>query len=219
LQSQASGARAASGGALIENAVYGLDRWLRRRSGVYEYSVHPACLYRINRGEADARLILSDGTRIASGDPVLNLHLWNEHVPPMSSGDCTLAWARRMARSAVFSLTQLAQWLAVRPEHDDIVALRADMCIATSAQCPQLTRIALHMGFEPVRAPGLSRDSGYLRQLGENFFMLLLVMAANPAALRSDVLWRDRALFYLSRTSLERRYGQAPGRDLVHGIS
>ncbi|HZT26165.1 MAG TPA: hypothetical protein VFA57_10720 [Pseudolabrys sp.] len=197
--------RAGSGGALLENAIFGFDRWLQRRCGVFEYSSHPACLYRINHGEADATVTLSDGTHIRAGDPVLNLHLWNEHIPTMQPGDSTLAWARRAAKAADISARELAKWLAARRELDDIEALRADMRFATSAQTPQLTRIAMHLGFEPVNAP--AGDSHYLRQFGENLFMLLLVMAANPAALRSSVLWRDHALFYLSRRALERRYG------------
>jgi hypothetical protein len=84
------------------------------------------------------------------------------------------------------------------------VALRADMRLGTAAQCRQLTRIAMHLGFEAAAG---RPDSRVLRRFGETILMLLLVFAANPVALRSDVFWRDHALFYLSRPALERRYG------------
>ena len=195
-----------SGGALLEHAVYGLDRWLRRLQGVYEYTANPICLFRINRGEADQTLTLSDGTRIRPGVPILNLHLWNEHMPPMPRDGATVAWARQTNRAVGTSLRELARWLAGQPDLADIAALRADMRLATGAHSRQLMRIATHLGFEST---AFRAETGSLRQLGENILMYLLVLAANPAAIRTDVLRRDHALFYLSRAALERRYGGA----------
>jgi YkoP domain len=203
LSAQISGEDAVSSEALLENAIFGLDRWLRRRQGVYEYSSNSKCLFRVNRAEAEIAVDLSDGTQIRPGDAILNLHLLNEHVRRMRQGDSTLGWASHMTRAVDASLRELAGCLARRREFDDIVALRADMRLGTSAQCPQLTRIATHLGFQAANGQVGSR---YLRQFGENLFMLLLVMAANPVSLRTDVLWRDHALFYLSRMALERRY-------------
>lgn len=192
-----------SSGALLEHAVFGLDRWLRRRNGVYEYSSNPACLFRINQIEAEEPLVLSDGTRISQGDPVINLHLWNEHILPMPASGPTVAWARHMHRAVDTSLRELACWLADRPELDDIRALRADMRIGTAKQSQQLTRIAARYGFESA---AWHAETGSLRQFGENILMYLLVLAANPVAIRSDILWRDHALVYLARSALERRY-------------
>jgi hypothetical protein len=39
--------------AWLEAVVFRLDRWLRRRLGIYEYSVHPQCLFRIQCVPAD----------------------------------------------------------------------------------------------------------------------------------------------------------------------
>jgi hypothetical protein len=35
----------------------------------------------------------------------------------------------------------------------------------------------------------------------------MMVLAHNAAALRADILWRDRTLVFLSRQMLQRRYG------------
>jgi hypothetical protein len=192
-------------GALIEHAVFGLDRWLRRWHGVYEYTDNPACIFRVNRASADADLLLSDGSHIRPGDPILNLHLWNEHIQPMPLSGPTVAWAQRLSRAIDLSLRELARSLAGRHDLDDIAALRADMRVGTAEQTRQLARIAGRYGFE---AAAFQADTGSLRQLGENIMIYLLVLAANPVAVRADVLWRrDHALVYLSRVALERRYG------------
>lgn len=198
-----------SSGALLEHAVFGLDRWLRRRQGIYEYSSDPVCLFRINRAEAEESLTLSDGTRVRLGDPILNLHLWNEHIRPMPLRGATLGWGRQMHRALEVSLSELACWLAHEPDLGDITAVRADMRIATARQSQQLTRIVARYGFESA---AWQTDTVSLRQFGENILMYLLVLAANPVATRSNILWRDHALVYLGRGTLERRYGATRNR-------
>jgi hypothetical protein len=199
-----------SSGALLEHAVFGLDRWLRRRNGVVEDSANPVCLFRINHALAEDSLNFSDGTHVLPGHPILNLHLWNENILPMPADGATVAWARRMHRAIETSLEELACWLSRQPQLDDISALRADMRLATAQQNPQLTRIMARYGFES--AVWQADDTGSLRHIGENILMYLLVLAANPVAIRSDVLWRDHALVYLTRGTLERRYGRARNR-------
>ena len=198
-----------SGGALLEHAVFGLDRWLRRRHGVYEYTTDPVCLFRVNRGEAEQALTLADGTRIRPGDPILNLHLWNEHMPPMPPDGPTVGWARQMQRGIDTSLRELACWLTEQTDLTNIAALRADMRLGTVGQSQQLVRIAGRYGFESA---AFRAETGSLRQFGENILLYLLILAANPAARRTDVFWRDHALVYLSRASLGRRYGGAGTR-------
>jgi hypothetical protein len=192
--------------ALIEQAVFGIDRWLRQRQGVYEYSGDPLCVFRVQRAFAEADVLLSDGTRIATGDPVLNLHLWNEHVPPMRLQGATVSWARDATRRVERSLRDLARHLKWTRALDDIVALRGDMRLGTPEQSSQLARLAAHYGFEPAAGNGLDLSSPTVQRFAENVFIFLLVMATNPIALRAPVLRRDHKLVYLSRAALERRY-------------
>ena len=47
-----------------------------------------------------------------AGDPVLKLHLWNEHVPPIGPAGSDLAWAVSVRRMLIRSLRAAARWLA-----------------------------------------------------------------------------------------------------------
>jgi hypothetical protein len=188
----------------LEYAVFGLDRWLRRRHGVYEYTADDNCLFRIQRVNAEMHLTLRDGARIARGDHLLALHLWNEHMPAMAPGGPTIAWARQINRALDLSLRELAGYLAAEPLLDDVVAIRADVRLGPADYNAKLARIMAHYGFEQ---PSTEVDcSGAIHRFGENILIFLLVMAANPAAIRVPALSRHHKLVYLSRAALEHRY-------------
>jgi hypothetical protein len=197
----------------LENAVFGLDRWLRRRQGVFEYTDDPTCIFRIQCVQAEEPLTLSGGARIEPGTPILNLHLWNEHIPLMGSEGATVGWARHLSRAVQSSLQQLAAYLDGNPSLCDIAALRADMRLGTAERSAQLIRLMSHYGFEPaaeVIRLGYWRSSG-LHRFGENILIFLLILATNPVAVGTPVLRRDHKLVYLSRAALKRRYGGAWG--------
>jgi hypothetical protein len=202
--------------AWFEQAVFGLDRWLRQRQGVLEYTDNRNCLFRIQRARAETPLVLGDGTRISAGDAVLNIHLWNEQFPPMGPDGATMRWARAVAGGIDLSLRELAQHLRWTRELDDVVALRADMRLGTMEQSSQLARISSRYGFE---AACVAEEQGAIHRLGENLFLVLLVLATNPVALRAHVLWRDHTLVYLSRSSLEQRYATTTPRRGLRGAT
>jgi hypothetical protein len=191
-------------GPWLGHAVLGLDRWLRRRQGVYEYTNDENCLFRLQRVEAEGPLTLRDGTAIARGDPLLALHLWNEHIPPMAPGGPTVAWARQTGHALNLSLRDLVGYLAADPALDDVVAIRADLWLGTAEYNAKLARIMAHCGFEQPDTE--SGTSGPLHRFGENILIFLLVMATNPAAIRVPGLPREHKPVYLSRAALERRY-------------
>ena len=193
----------------LENAVFGLDRWLRRRQGVFEYTDDPACIFRIQHAQAEEGLTLAGEARIEPGMPLLNLHLWNEHMPLMGPEGPSVGWARHLSRAVHASLRQLAAYLDDNPGLDDIAALRADMRLGTAEQGAQFVRLMGRYGFEPAAEVvhlGYWQSSS-LHHFGENILIFLLVLATNPVAVSPPVLRRDHKLVYLSRAALERRYG------------
>lgn len=194
---------------LIEPAVFGLDRWLRQRQGVCEFTDNPQCLFRIQPAQLETEVLLADGTRLPTGAPVLNLHLWNEHLPPIGPHGATLKWARTLAKGVDRSLQELAMHLRRTRALEEVTALRADMRLGTAAQSAQLTRIVARYGLEP--GVGGPENHGTLQQLAENMFIMLLVLAANPASLRAPILRRSHTPVYVSRLALLRRYAETAG--------
>ncbi|MGH8140946.1 MAG: YkoP family protein [Steroidobacteraceae bacterium] len=183
-------------------AVFALDRWLRRRQGIYEFCSRSDCLFRLERGRAERPVALSDGASARAGDPVLKLHLWNEHVPPMGRRGPTVGWARHASRAIEGSLCELAQYLSRHAEFANVRLLYGDMCLGSARQTRQFKRVIGRYGFEVLDL----RPHGTLHRLGDMLLVLLLGLATNPVALRRAPLRRYRQRVYLSRAVLERRY-------------
>jgi hypothetical protein len=188
-----------------EQWVFSLDRWLRRWHGIYEFTAHRDCLFRVERCLAEETLLLSDGARVRRGDPLLRIHLWNEHMPVMRQDGPTIAWARRASRAVETSLRELARYVAQSSDLDEVVAVCADMRLATPQQSAQLARIVSRYGFEAEKDSRVGRP-GLLRLIGENILMVLLVLATNPCAFRAAVLRRGHARVIISRARLLRMY-------------
>ena len=196
----------------LAGAVFLLDSWLRRWHRVFEYTCDPRCIFRLQRMSATCGLKFSDGTVVEPGDPILNLHVWNEHMPPIGPGGPTLAWARRIRVMVDQSLRLLCQHINEDPAtYGGIDVIRADITFGSADRSGQLARIAAIFGFRSVRED--LRGANRLRRLGDNILMLLLVAAANPAAARWSVLRRDHAIAYLPRRVLDQRYASRAQAD------
>jgi hypothetical protein len=197
----------------MQTAVFSLDRWLCRLTGVHEFSSDPQCLFRIQFVRLDAAVELTDGTRLAPGDRVLELHLWNEHVPPMKHRGPTLAWACHTDRVMRRSLRELAGYLATQPRLRDIRALFADMRVNGSFQSGHAARILARYGFESI--PGDSDRRGVLHRLGDAIYIVMLATVTHPLAPRNAVLHLRKVRMWLSRAVLEQRYAGAGTRRVA----
>jgi len=198
-----------SASAWIEHAVFTLDSWLRRRNGVFEYTTAPRCLFRLERAWADQSVSLADGTLVRPGDPILKLHLWNEHIPIMGQRGPTVAWARQVSRAIDASLRELARYCAQRVELDEVAVICGDMHLGTLRQCSKLARIVARYGFE-CSENCKAGPTGAWHRLGERILIFMLILATNPVTLRSALVRRYHRRVFLSRTTLELRYAGPP---------
>jgi hypothetical protein len=193
----------------LAEAIFALDSRLRRRHKVVEYSADPQCIFRLDIAHASRACILSDGTRLRAGQRIAQLHFWNEQIPSLPQKGATIGWARAMKRRIEFSMQELASYLSSRSDLHDIAVISAAVPCGTRAQCAQLGRIMAHYGFEMIAAQEPQSIVERAHRLGENVLISLIVFARNAKALRLDSLSRVRLPIYLSRRSMEERFGVA----------
>ena len=191
----------------LAETLFAFDTKLRQHRGVIEYSAHPACIFRIEIALSHRCLTLADGTDLRPGARIARLHFWNEHIPPVPYRGTTIRWARRMQRSISISLHELARYLSSRPDLCDISVVCGDVPSATRSQRHQIEYIMAHYGFETMMEARPLPFAERVHRLGENILISLTVFAQNPAALRLDTLQRVRVPIYLSRLTLERKFG------------
>jgi hypothetical protein len=217
---------------MLNALVSAIDKTLRARQGIFEYSDCPRCIFRVHVGVATTDIALSDGTALSAGGRLLNLHLWNEHVPPFPDQGPTIGWARRMCQDLEISLRELASFIASNPALDDIEAVGGKMVFGSTEQGHAVAHLAERYGFVCAVELAPKRSiSQALHRLGENILISMIVMSRNPAALRADCFSRDRVPVYLRRHELMKRFGTAvrataiaieaapssADRGLVHG--
>jgi len=191
----------------LANALSLLDDRLRRQQAVFEYTHHPACVFRLDILRAEEPLALRDGTQIRSGDRLARLHFWNEHVPAIPRMGATIGWARQLNYGIATSLRELAGFLAARPDLDDVAAVCGEVPAGARAKSDQIARIMSHFGFETKPAAERLPFGERLHRFGENILISMIVLAHNPRALHLDTLNRVRVPIYLSRRGLEKQFG------------
>jgi hypothetical protein len=196
----------------LEAVVAALDDRLRLRHKVIEYTSSHECLFRIQLATSLEDYVLSDSTCVRAGDRIVNLHVWNEQFPCYTGKGPTLAWARRVNYAFDLSLRELAAFLEVRRDLDDVLAICANLSLEPAERSGQLVRFVGRFGFERVAAANSRSFRQQMHCFGENILISMMVLARNAAALRVDTLRRDRTLVFLSRRELRRRYGLARGR-------
>ena len=187
--------------------VRGFDVYLRQCYGVYEFTSDPTCVLRVHLSQARAPLMLSDGTRLRTGEPVGVLHLWNERLPRFPNGKPDLHWAKAMRNRLQVSFQALATHVSHQAEWQDVRTFRCSAAFSSVLRAGQMRRVAGAFGFEvvPTKLSGL----GHAHALGENFLLWGFARAFNPATLQQQQFFRPRRDLWISRTALLRRYQQA----------
>jgi hypothetical protein len=188
-----------------------LDGIIRTCCGVHEFTDDPACVLRIGRIPARARVSLSDGTQIAAGEVVGTLHLWNEHLPRYAKGGPDLGWACKVRSRVLHSLHALAVHLENEPAWRPIRALHGEAALTARLGALQVQRVAERFGFERVPTDFSLRRR--LHALGEGVTLWALTRAFNPAALSRQPFFRDHHQLWISRASLIERYAHRQRRS------
>jgi hypothetical protein len=187
--------------------VRGLDRLLQRQGRVQEFTQDEECILRVALTDYKKDFELSDGTKVRAGDRICELHLWNEHIPPMPLEGPDLRWGVRFYRLAVKSLRSLAAYLEAE-ERQDIVALGGQMAFLEKDDSPVLATLGAQLGFDIVNLTAQAGRWGRFTHFWENIFSWALMWTFNPGSLRGKRFLRlQRYRLWMSRRTLLQRYG------------
>jgi hypothetical protein len=191
---------------LLDSAVRGLESLLRRRDKVYEFTADPTCIFRLGPGIAEDELTLADGTRIQPSDPILGLHFWNEHLPPIPRNGPCISWGLAMHGQVLHSLRMLAAHLESDEDaYHGIKALRGEASFGSRIGRLQMYRVAERYGFELF--PGTPPLARRFRFFWENFLIWGLIWTYNRGGMRGKKLMKERFELWYSRDELIRRHG------------
>ncbi|MGH7124296.1 MAG: YkoP family protein, partial [Stellaceae bacterium] len=184
---------------VLRQIIRGIDWCLRRRIGIVEFETGSDALLRIGAGRAEHDVVLSDGTRFRSGDPVLELHFWNEHLPTLPPAGAPLRWAAATRHQVARSLQRLALHLQAERDLRDAKALLIKPAFASRSFGRNLNWIVARHGFESAaefREP--APVAGAHRWL-DSLWVWLLTWTFNPRSLRGRRFQRTRQEFWISR--------------------
>jgi hypothetical protein len=204
--------------ALGRRFIRAFDTFLRRVLGVFEFTQDPRCILRLGRTRCPYDLRLSDGTLLHRGEPLLELHLWNEHLPPMPPGGADVAWTVRFLQLWKHSVALLARYWQNHPEFSPIPAVHGIFALPGGEDLALQKRTLETMGFDvllPRRTPWRVFASFW-----ENLYNWAIIWTFNPASLRvRKLVQMRRCHVWMSRRRLLERYaaptGQVAGRPQI----
>lgn len=191
-------------GGLIRWTIQAIDGMLRRHYGVVCYSDHPDCLLRISPGISDMNIMLSDGKQVRTGDPVLDLHLWNERLANHLLTKQGLARGRALLRHFHISLRLLSDWCGSDSNRGSFIALRAEFGMVTDIH--KVEPILEKLGFDTTlkERPGVRL---WRRAFWDNLFSMALMWTFNPGFARTRSLTDlVRARMWMSLERLHELY-------------
>lgn len=174
------------------------DRFLRRVEGIFEFCDDPACLLRLRIGRAAHPLSLPDG-QVPTGAKVLEIHLWNEHIPPIAAEGPDLAWAVRVWRMLRTSLRHLAKQMQHDPRLAGVQAVGGITVFVSPGE-----KLVARLGF--TICPYHNR-LGRFGEFWENLYTWGIMWAFNAASLRQRrLLQLRRTEIWMSADEFLRRY-------------
>ncbi len=193
----------------IARSVIGLfDLFLRRLLGIYEFTPEEGCIFRLALRKSHKGLTLSDGTKVLKGETIGELHLWNEHVPPMPKDGPDLAWGLQFHRLMRRSLVELARYIESAPEWKGVRAFRGETGVDAHDGLEQATEAIGRLGFDLLPlGRSISRLKPFL-EFWENIYLWGLIWTFNPASLKSKrLLDIQRCQIWISRQGLLEKHG------------
>lgn len=174
-------------GRILRKLIFSFDSFLRWVYREEEFSKDERCIFRISLRRSKRDIVLSDGTAIRKGDPIVELHYWNEHMIPIPPEGPDVGWGIKMYKKLLFTLVELDRFISEDPRFMDVKAFTGRTTLMShNAEDGLLKRL----GFEfvqsswPLKDGPLMKNIRYFGALLENCYWWALVWAFNPGSLK-----------------------------------
>lgn len=194
---------------MVRALIRRLDATLRRSQGVFEFSDDPQALLRISLIKSPHEIPFPDEV-VPEGAPVIEVHLWNEHIPlPPASGP-DLAWALKLNHSLMRSLRSLVGFLREDGRFSDVQAV-GGMTVLVLIGDQAGEAILRRLGFTVL--PYRNR-LGRFGEFWENLYAAALMWTFNPASLQGrSLLDFKRAEFWIPADEFLQRFRDPAGLE------
>ena len=136
-----------TGSGTLRSIIRAIDRSLRKHKQIFEFCDHPDCVFRVSISHVPAPLLLRDG-EVPAGSKVLELHFWNEHIPPVPRQGIGIAWAVKFRRRVATSARLLADSIRTDPRLTGVQAVGGVTPLFTPGDGSAAEGIFLRLGFE-----------------------------------------------------------------------
>ncbi len=180
------------------------DSLLRLIRGIFDCGEGEHCLLRLQVARAPHGLCF-DNRVVEAGEPVLLLHLWNEHIPPLPLAGPDLAWASHARRLLIRSFCAAAWQMRHNPQLAGVQAVGGVMAFLSPLEHPGGMYFMQRLGF--VVLPHRCR-LGRFGEFWENFYSWGIMWTFNAVSLRHRRLGRmRRSEVWMSADEFILRYG------------
>lgn len=175
----------------LRQMIQRLDSRLRRKLGIFEYWDHPHCMFRVQVARADRKLIIPGG-EVAAGTKIVELHIWNDHIPTIATDGKSVARSVKGFRMFKHSLTELAIQVKQDPRMSGVQAVGGLMPLFTVGDSYPAEKMLTRLGFAVHPHHG---DGRFFSLLGKQMHGWMIMWAFNPVTLKNRDLfglrWAD----------------------------
>jgi len=179
-----------------------LDQILCHFLGIREFNQSPQCIFRLSRTFSRSEVTLPTGEVVRHGDPILELHFWNDRVGVHLAHESSESSLRSVLRT---SLALVADELRTNPQLEDARAVHGSLARASNRPCG-----AHHPFGCPVYVTRRFACRG-VHDLLEDCLIHLLRWAFNPEGVPLGSLRLSRMEVWISVSDLKEKFREAAG--------
>lgn len=188
----------------MKSFIRGIDYLLRKLMGIYEPVHDEECLFRLRIRPAHRQMFFPNGRVIHEGEPVVDLHLWNEHFSIFKADRADFAWAIRARRTLIKSFRQVATHLKEIENYQTIRAIVGILSLSINDGKIKGIYLLRRLGFIVVPREA---SFGKISNLLENFHARLLHWAFMPLKTNRWITVLQRFEAWILMEEFLKRYG------------